>query len=225
MKPEDLKSPFSWENRQVLIKDRIWFVPDYYENYQEFTFPGWDHPDLFGNDYPVKIEYCSGNGSWIAAKALENPQINWVAVELKFERVRKIWSKIKNLKLNNLLVICGEGLLTTKNYIPHSSVEGIFVNFPDPWPKKRHAKHRIIQPDFMCEMNRILKPQGTVTLVTDDEPYSQEMIEVCCANKDFKSAFSPPYYTHDYANYGTSYFEELWREKGKKIFYHEFIKI
>lgn len=224
MRPENLKSPFSWENRQIRIQDKVWFIPDYYENYADFQFPGWDHQEIFGNSNPVFIEYCSGNGSWIAAKALQNPQLNWVAVELKFARVRKIWSKIKNLKLNNLFVICGEGLLTTRHYLANESIEGVFVNFPDPWPKKRHAKHRIIKPEFVKEMSRILKKQGNMTLVTDDETYSKEMIEVCLAEANFFSQYPDPYFVHELPGYGTSYFEDLWREKGKNIFYHQFLK-
>lgn len=224
MRPENLKSPFSWENREIRIQDKVWFIPDYYHDYKSFQFPGWNDPSIFGNNQPINVEYCSGNGSWIAAKALEHPEQNWVAVEIKFARVRKIWSKIKNLKLNNLFVICGEGLLTTQQYFPDGSIQNVYVNFPDPWPKKRHAKHRIIKPEFVAEMGRILKGQGCLTLVTDDETYSQEMIQVCLGNSDFQSKYPEPFYTHDYLNYGTSYFEDLWREKGKNIFYHEFIK-
>ncbi len=222
MKPEDLKSPFPWAARTVMIQDRVWYVPDYYDQYEKFIFPGWEDPLLFGNSRPVKIEYCSGNGAWIEAKAAENPQVNWVAVEKRFVRARKIWSKVKNLKLDNLIVVCGEAATMTRHYIPAETVSEVFINFPDPWPKVRHAKHRLIQPAFIQEMWRILKPGQLWTFVTDDPEYSLLFLEEMSSFSGFTSVYPAPHYITDYPDYGTSYFDQLWREKGKTIRYHQF---
>lgn len=224
MKPEDLRSPFKWEGRRVLLQDRVWYIPEYYDAYESFEFPGWEHPDYFGNRNPVCVEYCSGNGAWIAAKAAANPHLNWVAVELKFERVRKIWSKLKNMGLSNLLVICGEGGKVTERYFPSDSVREIFINFPDPWPKKRHIKHRIIQPPFVDQMHRVLGNEGTMTFVTDDAVYSEWMIDKMQESQKFSSCYPQPYFSNECEGYGSSYFEQLWRDKGKTIRYHKFTK-
>jgi tRNA (guanine-N7-)-methyltransferase len=225
MKPEDLKSPFSWDERCVALHDRVWYIPGYFHDYESFVFPGWNHADVFGNRNPVHVEYCSGNGAWIAARAEANPHINWVAVEKKFERVRKIWSKLKNRKLNNLIVVCGEGCNATDRYFPEGSISQIYINFPDPWPKKRHIKNRIIQPIFIGQMHRILANKGEVTLVTDDLVYSDWMIKMMRGDGRFSSCFPEPYFVTDYEGYGTSYFEELWRGEGKYIHYHKFAKL
>lgn len=224
MKPEDLKPSFPRKEKCVLIEDRILYVPDYCTNYEAFTFPGWEHPNLFGNKNPVQVEYCSGNGAWIAAKAAANPNVNWVAVEKKFMRVRKIWSKIKNLCLNNLFIICGEGYNVSNRYFPASSLSGIFINFPDPWPKKRHWKHRIIQQPFVRELLRTLQPQGMMTFVTDDPPYSEWTIQQISQQPTFEFCYPAPHYITDHPEYGTSYFDQLWREKGRLIRYHQFCK-
>lgn len=224
MKPESLIPPCSKDDQRVIIHDSIWYVPERTKVPSDFIFPGWDHPDLFGNKLPVAIEYCSGNGAWIANKALENPDINWVAVEMKFARVRKIWSKIKNLGLKNLLLVCGEANMATARYFPATSVSQVYINFPDPWPKKRHAKHRLIQPAFADQLSRILKERKSLTFVTDDVPYSEWLIEVMGNHGDFVSAYPDPYYLTEEPNYGTSYFDELWRSKGRSIRYHCFQK-
>ncbi len=224
MKPKNLKSPRTWKDRCVLIEDRVWYIPKFYDAFAEFIFPGWDAPELFGNTNPVMIEYCSGNGAWIAAKAQAYPQFNWVAVEKKFERVKKIWSKLKNLELNNLIIISGEGLSTTSHYFPDKSVSEIFINFPDPWPKRCHAKHRIISPVFVEQMNRTLTDSGKATLVTDDEDYSTIMIHCMLDHPNFESIYPEPHFTNEHQSYGTSYFDQLWREMGKKIRYHQFKK-
>jgi tRNA (guanine-N7-)-methyltransferase len=225
MKPSELKSPFDWANRHVLIHDRIWYVPKLCKQADEYTFPGWHHEQTFTTNQPICVEYCSGNGTWIAAKAREHTHQNWVAVELKFERVRKIWSKIKNEDLSNLLAVCGEGYEITKRYFINESVESVFINFPDPWPKTKHAKHRIVQPRFVKEIHRILKPGGVLTMVTDDEAYSKIMIAELLAAENFESIYPDPYFVHDHPGYGQSYFGDLWREKGKNIHYHAFRKI
>lgn len=225
MKPEDLKSPFRWETRCVMMHDRIWYIPEYYDKYDAYSFPGWNDPLFFGNDRPVKVEYCSGNGTWIAAKALQHPEINWVAVEKRFVRARKIWSKIKNYQLNNLIVICGEAGLATRQYFPTESINEVFINFPDPWPKLRHAKHRLIQPAFIQEIWRTLQKNSYWTFVTDDEEYSKLLLEEMSSFKGFKSQYPAPFYVTEFPDYGTSYFEELWREKGRMIRYHQFSKV
>jgi tRNA (guanine-N7-)-methyltransferase len=225
MKPEDLKSPFIWDKRHVLVHDRVWYVPDRYDDFASFSFPGWENLIFFDQKRPICLEYCSGNGAWIAAKAKEEPHFNWVAVEHKFERVRKIWSKVKNVQLSNLLAVCGEGYRVTHHYIPSASVHAVFINFPDPWPKKRHAKHRIVQPYFIEEVQRILQPRGVLTMVTDDAAYSNVMVNVLHQCPGFESLFPDPFYVTEFPSYGTSYFEDLWRQKGKQIYYHAFRKI
>ena len=224
MKPKNLKSPFSWDERKVLLKDKVLFVPDYYQDYQGFTFPDWADDEVFGNEKPICIEYCSGNGRWIAEKAQKMPDYNWVAIEKRFDRTRKIWSKIKNHNLDNLFVMSGMGQIITKYYISDNSVDMVFVNFPDPWPKAKHAKHRIIQENFISDIARILKPKGSITLVTDDDTYRDQIIDTLNGNSDFMSEYPDPFFKYVDENYGDSYFRDLWERLGRNINYMKFIK-
>lgn len=225
MKPSDYKYPFKSGDYRVLLKDGAFFVPLFREKEDPFVFPGWNAAAVFGNKNKVFVEYCSGNGAWIASKALENKEINWVAVERKFDRVQKIISKRVNHNLNNLLVLCGEGYNATQKYFPSKSIEEIFVNFPDPWPKKRHWKNRIINQEMIKEFHRILSEKGVTTFVTDDDEYARVMVEEMIASKLFSPLFKDPYYVEELQGYGNSYFEELWRSQGKKIKYIRFERI
>lgn len=225
MRPAQLKWPYTRTNRRVLIQDKIWFIPEIKEDplkleKDSFIFPGWDHPELFGNQNPINIEYCSGNGHWIVDKAEQNPLINWVAIERKFDRVRKIWSKMQNRKINNLIIICGEGHHATNFYIPAKSVGDIFINFPDPWPKTRHHKNRIVQHAFVQELRRIMKIDSVLTMVTDDEDFSKWTIKILSTSE----GFDLKNHTTEWPTYGRSYFEQLWREQGKTIRYHQYVK-
>lgn len=224
MKLEKLIRPFVWNERHVLIRDRVWYVPDRCDG-KNFEFPGWHNEAIFTADQPVFMEYCSGNGEWIASKAKYFPKVNWVAVEQKFLRVQSIWSKLRQYAINNLFVICEEGNRTTNQYLPSNCVDQVYINFPDPWPKRRHAKNRLIQPAFLSEVRRILKAHGTLTMVTDDEMYSKSMIADVQTVGGFQSLFPSPFYSLEMPEYGTSFFEDLWRSKGKFIRYHSFKKI
>lgn len=212
-----LKYPYRWNERKVILTDGVLFVPDRLESYRPLEI------ELYPQDRPVHIEYCSGNGAWIADKAEAFPDIFWIAVEKKFDRVRKIWSKVKRRQLSNLLIICGEGLMATSHYIKDSSIAHVYVNFPDPWPKKRHWKHRIIQQPFLDEMRRILGSSGQLTFVTDDAEYSKVMTEELQQASHFTPLSMAPYFVTELIGYGSSYFEELWRAQGKPIFYHQWM--
>lgn len=219
MKPEDFNYPFKEKEKQVLLQDGVLFVPD---KLREYRYPSFS--SLFDAEQPIHVEYCSGNGAWIAEKAQENPGINWIAVEIKYERVRKIWSKIKNFGLKNLVVIWGEGAKITEEFLLSGSIGEVFINFPDPWPKRRHWKNRIIQQTFLEAVHRILADGGKFTFVTDDHDYSEVILDEMRNLHKFENLHSERGFIEEKEGYGSSFFEELWRSKGKQIRYHEFIK-
>lgn len=218
MRAKDLRYPYSWEERRPALHQRVFFVPPHYQKHDGTLLPP------FEEGRAVFIEYCSGNGAWVLEKAREKNAF-WLAVEKKFDRVSKVWAKMQNLNLDNLIIVCGEALTFSQNYLPASSIDGIFINFPDPWPKAKHAKNRLIQPPFVAELARILKPGAAMMLVTDDPPYAQQVIEKMQENRAFVAAFAPPHFVTDWKDYGTSYFDSLWRAKGKTIHYILFKKL
>lgn len=219
MKPQDLKVPFLWEDRRPWFADHVLHVPRYYFHYDRFTMPTWD--EFFGNTAPIFCELCSGNGDWIVAQALHHPEYNWIAVEQRFDRVRKIWSKMHNQGVTNLRIVSGQAQDFFKAYVSDAAFRQIIINFPDPWPKSRHRKHRLFQKPFFNDMVRALLPKGALILVTDDLPYMQEATQVM--QKELQPVCPAPYY-EEVNEYGNSWFERLWRSKGQGIFYTEFIK-
>jgi len=224
MKPKHFKCPLTWEERRPLIYDRVLFVPQYYQRHHEWSFPGWDSPEIFGRKAPIEIEYCSGNGAWIIEKAITHPDRHWVAVDHQFERVRKIWSKRHNLSISNLFIVCGEALTFSKFYVPDSSFQGIYINFPDPWPKEKHARRRLLQEPFISEMARVSTPRAVATIVTDHAEYTDQINQAMLAHPYWESRYSAPHYVTEWENYGTSYFDSLWREQGLTIHYMQYLR-
>ena len=218
--PSDFKIPCSFENRRPLLQDGFLFIPGFYEEIGAHG-PVLDFTEIFQNTNPVLIEYCSGNGQWISAKAKDNPNLNWIAVEKDFERARKIWLKAKKQNLKNLFLVFGEALTFSLHYLKDQSLEGFFVNFPDPWPKRRHFKKRLVNADFMETVKKKIKPLGKATLVTDHEEMAFFMIE-SALKSSWKPLFKKPYFSEELIGYGSSYFEKLFRGKGKQIRYMQF---
>ncbi len=223
MRPKNLKCPFTWKTRHPVIQDHILYVPEYYNLHHEYEFPGWSHPSVFEREAPVEVEYCSGNGAWIVEKAMAHPDRNFVAVEIQFERVRKIWSKIHNFNLKNLFIVCGEALTYTRYYVPTNSFSNVYVNFPDPWPKEKHAKNRLLKEPFFEEIARASTSNAIATIVTDHADYMHQITDGMLASPSWKPRFPAPYYVTDYKDYGTSYFDSLWRERGITIHYMQFL--
>ena len=170
------------------------------------------------------MEYCSGNGDWVVAQAQSDPTRNWIAVEKRLDRVGKIWAKLKKHQLKNLLIVCGEAYTFTHYYLPASATEGVFIHFPDPWPKACHSKHRLLQGPFLDELSRVLVPGKGVIFVSDDLRYLTSTVDVFQGHPHFESTFPAPYFRTEEACYGGSWFENLWRQKGRQIHLTHFVK-
>lgn len=159
------------------------------------------------------VEYCSGNGEWIAEQARLKPHLNWIAVEKDFSRARKIWVK----EVPNLLVVCGDGLIFTQFYAPRVS-EG-YINFPDPWPKLRHAKHRLIRKEFVEALSSLMEQGSHLTCATDESRYAEEI------KKEFGAqGWNLLFHKQEWQDYGASFFRTLWLQKGKTIHYVRYQK-
>ena len=215
MRPKDLKAMFSWEERKPVLQDGLLCVPRYYEKHSDFTQK---ISEIFGNDKPICVEFCSGNGEWIARASQMFPEFNWVAVEKQFKRTRKIWAKKQNLSIQNLLPVCGLAEDFCSFYMKEDKIFKAFVNFPDPWPKNSHAKNRIIQTPFIDMLTNVFSLNGELTLVTDDYTYSEQMMHVMSLDKRWKTIED----TSLPADYGSSYFNRLWESMGKAIRYMKF---
>lgn len=223
MRPKDLKSPFTSKPKEVFVdlSEQILFMP------ARCNFPCLKDTlnKVFSKFSSVHIEFCSGNGHWIAEKARKYPEILWVAVEKKFDRVQKIWSKMKNDQLSNYFIVCGDAFDVCREYFETGLFDAAYINFPDPWPKKKHAKFRLMQPFFISQLERILKNKGLLYFVTDDLNYSQTTLQSLIKEpSNFESLLPCPYYESNLDNYGPSYFRSLWEEKKRGFYFSKFQK-
>lgn len=141
----------------------------------------------FGNSQPVIMEIGFGNGdaTWQMAKA--SPDRNYLGVEVHKPGVGSLLLKLEENGLENVRIASEDAVEFLAERIPDGSLDGIYIYFPDPWPKKRHHKRRIIQPPFVALMARKIAAGGLLHLATDWEPYAEFMLEVMHAAPDFEN--------------------------------------
>jgi len=133
---------------------------------------------VFGRSAPFYLEIGSGMGETSVAIAKAHPDNDYIAVEVHLPGVGSLLKSIDEEGLGNLRVIRHDAVDVLEKMIPDETLAGLHVFFPDPWPKKRHNKRRLIQPPLVALASRKLALGGYLHLATDWEPYSEHMLEV-----------------------------------------------
>lgn len=130
----------------------------------------------------VIVEIGTGMGEATAEMAAVNPGVGILAIEVHGPGIGALLAKIAERKLENLRVINGDAVAVFENYLAPDSLHGIRLYFPDPWPKKRHHKRRIVQPEWLDLAISRLRIGGTLHIATDWEPYATWIRERCEGN-------------------------------------------
>lgn len=136
-----------------------------------------DFAALFGNPHPVEIEIGIGKGTFITEQARARPDINFIGIEWARWFWRYASDRLRRNGCTNARTVRAEAGFFLNEFVPPASISVLHIYFPDPWPKARHHKRRLIQPAFMRLAGRVLKPGGRLQIVTDHQGYFEENIE------------------------------------------------
>jgi tRNA (guanine-N7-)-methyltransferase len=146
---------------------------------------------LFPKPQPLEVELGCGDASFLVKYARRHPERNFIGVERLLGRIRKLDRKGRRAGLTNLRGVQIESSYFLQHLLPPHSALALHIYFPDPWPKKRHHKHRLINERFSEIARTALTPGGVVYLRTDDEDYFNQMTEVFRANAEFQQMETP----------------------------------
>ncbi|GAA4983782.1 tRNA (guanosine(46)-N7)-methyltransferase TrmB [Streptomyces hyderabadensis] len=142
---------------------------------------------LFGNARPVVLEVGFGMGEATARMAAADPDTNVLAVDVHTPGQGNLLGLAERKGLSNIRVGNGDAIILLREMLAPGSLAGLRVYFPDPWPKKRHHKRRLIQPEFLTLAATRLAPGAVVHCATDWEPYAEQMLDVLTAHPDFEN--------------------------------------
>lgn len=146
---------------------------------------------LFPSSQPLEVELGSGDASFLVEYARRHPEHNFIGVERLLGRIRKMERKGRHAALTNLRGVRIESSYFLEYLLPAHSAAALHIYFPDPWPKRKHRRHRLINERFPTLALRALTPGGTVYLRTDDQSYFEQMTGVFEANRAFRAVDTP----------------------------------
>ena len=175
-----------------------------------------DLGDIFQNSLPITVEIGFGMGSSLIDMAYKSSDANFLGIEVHKPGIGKVLKDIEILGIKNLKLICHDAAEVFSHAFGDKTLDRVLVFFPDPWPKKRHAKRRIIQPEFVTKISEKLKSNGSLHLATDWSPYAEHMIEVLDKIPSLSNAIAPKVFWENPARPETK-FEKRGKKLGNKI--------
>ncbi len=136
---------------------------------------------IFGREAPRTLEIGFGNGEALAALAATHPERDFLGIEVHRAGIGRLMLRAEALGLANLRVICRDAVEVLQHCIPAASLDEVLLYFPDPWPKKKHHKRRIVQPAFVALVADRLGQDGVLRMATDWLPYAEHMLAVAAS--------------------------------------------
>jgi tRNA (guanine-N7-)-methyltransferase len=170
---------------------------------------------IFPKNQPLYLEIGSGKGEFISTYSIQNPSFNILGLEAASKRINNTLKKLSpdrhpNVRLMRLFV--DESI---KDIFPAESVSGVFIQHPDPWPKRKHHRRRLIQPGFLNALAHVLKPDAQIQISTDHSGYAAWILEEFLANPCYISVFDDPLRQQStFEDHITTWFEAEQRSQG-----------
>jgi tRNA (guanine-N7-)-methyltransferase len=180
--------------------------------------------EIFNNNNPVHLEIGSGRGEFLLEKSISLPEINFLGIDSKEKRIKTILRKLdieknKNVRVMKLLVDDD-----IEKFIPENSLEEIYIIYPDPWPKRKHHKNRLIQDRFIEALSKVIKFNGIVKLASDHKEYAIWVVRHFQNRFDFETIFEGGFTHIPPRDHLRTYFEVKKSKEGYNPFFMYFKK-
>ena len=176
-----------------------------------------DFAAMFGNALPVEVEIGTGKGTFLLARASARPEVNFLGIE--WARAYAIYAadRFRRAGLANVRMLRADAGPFFAHCIADASLWRVHIYFPDPWPKKRHHRRRLIQKSFLAELRRVVKPGGQVLIVTDHREYFEHIRKVFAGAERFAEVPFPAMADKDGEVVGTN-FERKYIAQGRPFY-------
>lgn len=209
-----LNLPF---NHNALYGDEIWK-----QLYDGIKIRHISPNEIFGNENPLNLEIGIGNGEFIEKYALMKPDENWIGVEV-FKKIFKLAEKrVNRVENNNVRIIQFDAALILRLF-KDNSLKNIYVNFPDPWPKKKHKRRRLLKPEFIKLMVSKLEHGGLLQIATDHDDYAEEILENISQVEGIKSIYDTPFVRKVDDYFPTKYYRKFVSEDG--AYFYRYVRV
>lgn len=199
--------------------------PDLRVGVDDVRAKGWSA--LFAPDVeaalPLVVEIGFGRGEYLRALAAGAPGVAHVGVDLSHRRVFKMARRLAKTEERNVRLVEARAEEFVRDALVPESVAAFWINFPDPWPKKRHHRRRLLQPRFVAALADRLVPGGVLHAATDHVGYAEQIDAVLSAGPGLENAFPAPWLPEVPDRLRTAY-EEMWRAEGRALHFFQYRK-
>jgi tRNA (guanine-N7-)-methyltransferase len=176
-----------------------------------------DFPRMFGNSHPIWMEIGFGNGETLAHLASQYPERNYLGIEVHRPGVGHLLLLLEHLGLENVRVLQADALEVLRDHLSPACLDGLLLLFPDPWPKQRHHKRRIVQTELVDRVSGILKSGGLWQLATDWEDYARHMLATLSAAPAWNNLAGPGEFSPRPPDRPLTRFERRGRQLGHPV--------
>ena len=173
--------------------------------------------ELFGNENSIELEIGMGKGTFITDQAKARPDVNFLGIEWARWYWRYASDRLRRNGCLNARTVRAEASYFLGEFVPDASLSVLHIYFPDPWPKKRHHKRRLIQPPFLKQVERVLAPAGRLQIVTDHQEYFEQIESVVRSSTLAVIDYNRPGSAGEGEFVGTN-FERKYRREGRPFY-------
>lgn len=167
--------------------------------------------EVFEREAPTVLEIGFGNGETLVRAAGENPAHNFLGVEVHLPGIGRCLLQAEKAGLQNLRLIRDDAVKVLKQRLAPASLAKVCLFFPDPWPRKRHHKRRLVQPGFVALLRRVLEPKGVFHVTTDWTPYAEHIESVMADSPAFqRMRRTPTRYPTRFESRGAALGHDIW---------------
>ena len=186
------------------------------------TRPDWG--ELFGNRNPLNLEIGFGVGNFIIEMGIREPNENFIGIDFYHKGIRKVITRIAKYEICNARIVYGDAKEKIPLLFAPEELNRVYINFPDPWPKKRHHKRRLIKPNFIKSLAEKLKRGGEIHIATDHEAYAMEILDFFEKDHQLKNKNGLGTFLFQKEGIPKSKYEKKFISAGERIFYLEYKK-
>ena len=191
----------------------------------EVAEKGWDR--LFASRdadarRPRVLEIGFGRGEYLLAMAAKAPETEFVGIEVSFKRTLKMARKVARAGLANVRLLEARAQEALPLVFAPGSLDAIWINFSDPWPKTRHAHRRLVRAPFVAEAAKAIAPDGHLHIATDDVPYAHQIDALLAGEPSLVNAHAPWRFLSDAPGRMRTGYEEQWRAEGRPMHFFDY---
>lgn len=178
-----------------------------------------DWSSVFGAERPLALEIGCGIGDFIVKTAVDHPDRNIIAIDYYNKGCDSTCRRIDRHGITNVRVVRMEARQFIAELIPPNSLRELYINCPDPWPKKRHRKRRLVNRQFVEFIREYLAPGGSLYFATDFDDYGIDVAKMMPDLAGFENLLAPDLYRHELEGYNLSKYMLKFMAEGKRIYF------